>query len=187
METSDPESGPSSVDGDAGGSGKRAARRWWPWFRDLALVLGILLGVRACNAPEVPAGSLPELAGEAVDGTQLSLAQLRGEPVMVHFWASWCGVCHMVESSVQALAGEHRVLSVASRSGAPAKVLRYMQEKQLDFPVINDPSGQIARSFGVRAYPSILFLHPDGSLATVEVGYTTELGMRLRMWWSRLF
>lgn len=57
-----------------------------------------------------------------------------------------------------------------------------MREHELDFPVVNDPDGSIARAWGVHAVPASFILSPDGQIRFVEVGYTTGIGIRLRLW-----
>jgi peroxiredoxin len=61
-----------------------------------------------------------------------------------------------------------------------------MSDKQLTFPVMLDSSGELARSFGVKGVPTSFILAPDGEISFVETGYSTELGLRLRLWLSTL-
>jgi len=68
------------------------------------------------------------------------------------------------------------------QSGKPEEVARHMQEQKLDFPVLNDPDGSIARAWGVHAVPASFIIGTDGRIRFVEVGYTTETGLRLRRW-----
>ena len=159
------------------------ARRWWVD----ALVVGfVLLGVRACQGRTLAEGRAPVLEGTTLRGEAVSLARMSGEPAMVHFWATWCGVCQASEHNIQSLAEDRNVLTVATRSGSPAQVQRYMREHGVDFEVIQDPDGRLASRFGVRAFPTSFFVDPDGSIRASEVGYTTELGMRARLWWAGL-
>ena len=46
-----------------------------------------------------------------------------------------------------------------------------------------DPDGAIAQRFGVHAFPTTFYVGSDGAIRTAEVGYTTQIGMRLRAWW----
>lgn len=159
-------------------------RRWW---LDAAAVAVVLLGVRACQGRTLAAGPAPHLQGVTLQGDSVSLGGVGGdEPVMVHFWATWCGVCRASEGNVQSLSRDHRVITVATRSGSSGDVSRYMAQHGVDFDVLQDPSGQLAQRFGVRAFPTSFFIDPDGTIRSAEVGYTTELGMRLRLWLAAL-
>ena len=116
------------------------------------------------------------------DGQQLALAEFRGRPFALHFWASWCGVCSAMRPNLRSIAKEQRVISVASRSGDDTAVRGFVVQHALDAPVIADTSGAIAKSYGVRAFPTTFFVDARGVIRHVEVGYTTELGLRLRLW-----
>jgi hypothetical protein len=61
-------------------------------------------------------------------------------------------------------------------------VRSYLGERGLDFPVLVDPDGRLAGRYGVRGVPTTLVIGPEGRIRSREVGYTTGLGLRLRLW-----
>ena len=71
-------------------------------------------------------------------------------------------------------------------SGNEDEIRKYMQEKQLDYQVVADEDGEIASRWSVTGVPSSFILTPDGKINFVEVGYTSEIGLRTRLWWSGL-
>jgi peroxiredoxin len=161
------------------GSRSRKLRRY---ALEALVVVAFVLGIRAYQTRDLASGQAPALAAPTLDGQRLGLAGVQGQPVALHFWASWCGVCSAMRHNVRSLAQGHRVISVASRSGDEAAVRSFVAQHPLDAPVIADPSGAIAQAYGVRAYPTTFFLDANGAIRHVEVGYTTELGLRLRLW-----
>jgi peroxiredoxin len=78
------------------------------------------------------------------------------------------------------LARDHDVVAVASQSGDATRVSRYATEHGITVPIVVDEAGALARSHGVRAFPTTFFIDREGEIRHVEVGYTTELGLRLR-------
>lgn len=78
------------------------------------------------------------------------------------------------------------MITVASTSGTPEDVSRALQERGLSMPVLNDPEGQLAAKWGVNAYPTTFIVGADGRVRFVEVGYTSSLGLRARLWWAGL-
>lgn len=161
-------------------------KRWFRWSVEGAIVLIVLLGIRAWQTRDTIAGPAPGLEGSTLAGEAISLAAMRGEPVLVHFWATWCGVCRAEEGNVVSVAQDHRVVTVATQSGGPEEVSRYAREEGFDAEVLLDPSGAIAAQWGVRSLPTSFFVSPDGEIESVEVGYTTELGMRARLFFAGL-
>lgn len=158
------------------------AWRYWPWLRDGGLALLFLFGVRAYQLRGVARGPAPALAGIDMHGRPLSLETYRGKPVLLHFWATWCGVCKAEQSNIDTLARALPVLSVASRSGQASQVAAYVREHAIAPEVIADPSGALAGRFGVHAFPTSFVIDAAGRIRHAEVGYTSELGLRLRMW-----
>jgi thiol-disulfide isomerase/thioredoxin len=162
------------------------AWRYWPWLRDGLLAVALLLGIRAYQLRDAAHGAAPALVGPATNAAQLSLADYRGAPVLVHFWATWCPLCRAEQPNVEAVARDLPVLSVACESGDPEQVAAYARSHGITHPVMLDPEGALARRFGVRAYPTTFVIDGDGEIRHVEVGYMSKLGLRARMWLARL-
>ncbi len=161
--------------------------KWRGRLIDAALILAVLVGMRAWQQRNLPSGPSPELSGRTLDGTTLALADLKGQPVAVHFWATWCSVCAMEKGSIQSLASDRKVITIAAESGDAAKVASYLKANGLSFPVVLDQEGKLAHRFGVQGFPTTLFLDRNGVIRFAEVGYTSELGMRLRLWLAGLW
>ncbi len=158
------------------------ARNWGRLTIELLVIALVIVGVRAYTTRGTLSGPVPAIEARAVDGTPVSLARLRGQPVMVHFWATWCPICRAEQGSVEAIARKHRVVTIAMQSGSAADVQRYLREQGWQVQAIADEDGALSRAFGVRAVPATFFVDENGQVRFVEVGYTTSIGMRLRLW-----
>jgi peroxiredoxin len=163
-------------------------QKWphWRWVRDGAIALALLAGIRAYQRRDMPKGPSPPLAGADLDGKMASLADYRGKPVLLHFWATWCGVCTAEQHNIDAVARDLPVLSVASQSGGANELAAFVREHRIGPRVIVDEESALARRFGVHAFPASFVIDGDGAIRHVEVGYTTELGLRVRMWLAGL-
>ncbi|MEJ2509848.1 MAG: redoxin domain-containing protein, partial [Gammaproteobacteria bacterium] len=87
--------------------------------------------------------------------------------------------------SIASIAKDYRVITVAQQSGSADAIRAYLHKHQVDFPVLADPDGSLSRRYGVRAVPASFVVGPRGRIRFVEVGYTTELGLRARLWWAQ--
>ncbi len=161
-------------------------RRWLRRTAEIGFLVALVLGARAYVSRGAATGPAPALEGVALNGSRVSLSSLLGRPVLVHFWATWCPVCRLEEANIQAVSRHHAVITVATRSGDATELGEYMEERGLDFPVVLDESGFLATRYGVRGVPVSFIVDAGGQIRFVEVGYTTELGLRARLWWSTL-
>jgi peroxiredoxin len=156
-------------------------RRWWVYAAEAVLFILLLAGVHTWQTRDLPAGQAMPLEGALLDGRSASLDALQGRPVLVHFWATWCPVCTLEQDNINAIAQDHQVFSIAMQSGEDTAVREHMRQRQLSFPVINDAEGVLARRWGIRGVPTSFILDGTGHIRFVEVGYTTEAGLRLRL------
>jgi len=172
--------------------------RWLADWRSHALTLlvfaAVVVGVGAWQARDIPAGAAPAfsapLAGASA-GSMLTLDQWRaqhpGRAVALHFWADWCPICRMEEGSISAVQQDWPVLAVAMRSGDGAHVARVLQQRSLPWASVTDADGRIAARYGLGAVPAFIVLDAQGRIRHAAVGYTTEIGMRARLWLAQNF
>lgn len=147
------------------------------------ILVVVIVGIRVWQHRGLVSGDAPSLQGITLEGQPYRLSDQRGKAVLVHFWATWCPVCRAEQGNIAAIAQDNpNVITIAMQSGKPQEVIQYMKEQGTGFPVVNDPGNNLARAWGVHAVPTTFVISPDGQICFVEVGYTTELGLRLRMW-----
>jgi thiol-disulfide isomerase/thioredoxin len=170
----------------------RWRHQWQHHMGTLALVVLVVLGVQTWQTRDVPA-TVPMDTPLTVlhpDGqrSNTTLAQWRtrypGQPLALHVWAEWCPICRTEEHSISSLAHNRPVLTVALRSGPPEAVARVLAQRQLPWFTAMDSRGELARALGFKAVPAFVVLDAEGRLRAPSVGYTSEIGMRLRLWWA---
>lgn len=154
-------------------------------LRDLALFAVLFVGISAWQSRKVVRGEPVSLSGPGLRGEALSAEALRGHPAIVHFWATWCGVCRAEEGTIARLATEAPMITVASSSGSASQVEAVLRERGITLPTLVDPEGTLAARFGVGSFPTTLILDSSGKVSWVSVGYTTTLGLKLRYWLTR--
>jgi thiol-disulfide isomerase/thioredoxin len=155
------------------------SRRPLRWLAELALVVVVAAGRQFWATRDAVDGPAPPLAGAWVNAPPSPAA---GRPSLVHFWATWCGSCRLEHGTIERLAQEHPVVTVAMQSGDSADVASYLQERGLSFPVRLDEHGEAASRWGVRGVPTTFVVDGNGQIRFVTTGFTTDVGLRLRLW-----
>jgi thiol-disulfide isomerase/thioredoxin len=165
-------------------------RRWTHRGAEIGLVVLVFFALQWWQARDVPLGPAPSFSSPMADGRSGSLDEWRaahpGETVVVYFWADWCPICKAQEGNVDALRADWPVLTVAMQSGDAAAVTKVLRERGLDWPTAIDVDGGIAARYGLHGVPALVVVDGRGDVRSVTVGYTTTIGMRLRLWWATL-
>lgn len=113
-----------------------------------------------------------------LDGSQLSLADLKGQVALVNFWAGWCQPCEEELPALQAAWEEFGPRGVGfvglAHQETAASVTATAQEYGLTFPLALDAGDAVAASYGITGIPETFVLDRDGRVAYVHIGPVTQ-------------
>ncbi|MDW8254736.1 MAG: TlpA disulfide reductase family protein [Chloroflexota bacterium] len=112
------------------------------------------------------------------DGSTLSLDELRGRPVLVNFWASWCGPCieeaPVLERAAQRYASTGLVLVGVGVWDSEQNARAFIQRHGITYPNGLDPTGAVAIDYGVGGVPESFFIDRNGMIVRKWVGPLTD-------------
>ena len=119
----------------------------------------------------------PDFTAVTDSGEPISLSSLRGNVVLLNFWATWCGPCRIEMPHIQAVferAGDQNfvVLAVNNAESGEA-VTRFREAMNLTFPIALDERAEIQRQYGVLSYPSTFLIDRDGTIVARHLGAMT--------------
>lgn len=158
------------------------------WARELLVLAILLAGVMwvmdSWRAPQAPL-AFADQPLHTLDGQEVTLNTLsQDRPLLVYFWASWCGICRFTTPTVAEMAQEGgNVIGIALRSGDDEKVQRYLQAKHYQMPLVNDPQGRLSANWQVSVTPTLVIID-KGQVVSSTTGFTSGWGMKLRLWWA---
>lgn len=127
-----------------------------------------LSGITMVNRPA------PDFVLNTFEGTTISMADLRGKPVILNFWASWCPPCRveapLVENTWRMFKTHGIVFLGVNVQDRKEDALGYLQEFKISYPNGPDPSGEIAINYGVSGLPVTFFISKNGEILRRWVG-----------------
>ncbi|MBB6734503.1 TlpA family protein disulfide reductase [Cohnella zeiphila] len=174
------------------------SRKWKLAATAIALI-AMLFGLAACGSqgPEtdLPAGpaavknkgsAAPSFDLKDVDGNEVSLASLAGQKVYVKYWASWCPICLAGMDELNTLAGQDndfKVITIVNPNYKGEQSEEDFKEwfkglqaenTATNVTVLLDDDGKLAQKFGIRGYPTSLYIGSDGVLVKSSPGHNTN-------------
>jgi cytochrome c biogenesis protein CcmG, thiol:disulfide interchange protein DsbE len=148
----------------------------------LLALLGAYLVVRApTSSPTAIGGVAPDFALADLDGNPVRLADFRGRPVIINFWASWCGPCVEEFPLLRQAASRHAddglvVIGIVWRDRSEA-ARDFMQRNDATWAAAMDPGERVAGDYGILGPPETYFIGRDGTIVARQIGQISAASM----------
>ena len=124
----------------------------------------------------IAAEQMPDFTLKSNQGKNIRLSELRGQVVMLNFWASWCGPCRqempLLDKIYARYAPAGFVLLGVNNDLTEDLAAAYLKERPVDFPIVYDPDSEVRDIF--KKYPGMplsIFIDCDGNIETIHRGY----------------
>jgi peroxiredoxin len=145
--------------------------RLTPWLRATALAATLavssLVGASSALAPPF---ALPSRSGDVV-----SLDKLKGQVVMLNFWASWCGPCRQEMPLLDQMHKRYSALGFTmigvNVEANTQDAEKWLSQTPVTFPVLFDKENKVSKLYDVNAMPSTVFIDRKGNVRYLHRGY----------------
>jgi len=152
------------------------------------LIIAVAIMATNCASTK-PGETAQDFELQNLEGQTVSLSDYRGSPVMLNFWASWCGPCRsempffqqVYEDTEWEAAG--LVILGVNIGESPSVAGGFMEDNGFTFPVLLDMTGEVAEMYNTRSIPATFFIDERGIIRHSDVGAfrsKADLEQRLR-------
>lgn len=122
----------------------------------------------------------PDFTVQMLDGSTVTLSELRGKVVLVNFWATWCPPCrqemsHLQKDVIDRFAGKDLVVLPISRGEERKTVENFIEKMGYTFPIGLDGDQSIYKKYASNYIPRSVVVGKDGKVVYVGVGYDQEI------------
>jgi cytochrome c biogenesis protein CcmG, thiol:disulfide interchange protein DsbE len=143
----------------------------------LAILPRLAPSDRGMVGKRAPEFTLP-VAANGDPGARMSVADLKGRPVILDFWASWCGPCALTAPVLDRLSRRYEkeglVVLGVNGSDSPAVIQAYTAKKGLSYPTVADMRSEVSDRYGVDKLPSLVVIDKEGNVLAYLVGVIDE-------------
>ena len=144
----------------------------------LVMILTSGLLITGCSAGSEPTATVgkaaPDFELQNLEGQSISLNDLKGKPVLINFWATWCGPCVFEMPYLQEIhdewSGKGLMVLAINRGESSSKVEQFLQSNNLSLPVLLDTKLDVFRRYNIRSIPTTFFIDKDGIIQVKVIG-----------------
>ena len=152
-----------------------------PMIAVAAVAALIAIEVATSNSNGTDLGPAPELPTDVLVGPRVSLADLRGKPAAINFWAGWCDPCRHeapeLERLARSLHGQGRLIGV-NYTDSLGSARDFIRKFHLTYPNLRDSDGAVGDRYGLTGLPVTAVIDPRGQLVELLRGPQTAADLR---------
>jgi len=152
------------------------SKKMFPALKQIVLLMCMSMFI--LTAVQAESDMAPNFTLKSRSGKNIKLSELRGQVVMINFWASWCGPCRKEMPLLEKLYKKYKALGFVilgvNVDDKPKQAESLLKQINISFPVLFDTDKKISAKYKVTAMPSSFFIDRDGKLRSEHKGYLPE-------------
>ncbi len=152
----------------------------------VAIIVTLFLLSSACSREKggettgsiIIGSKAPDFSMTSLSGQQISLTDLRGQGVLVNFWATWCYPCREEMDDLKAAYEKYKdqgivILGIDMKEGEET-VKKFIESYKITYPILIDADGKVGDAYNVFGIPSSFFIDRDGVIRDIILGEMNE-------------
>ncbi len=147
-------------------------------MRTASIALAALVIKVAIGLAQSPGAAAIDFRLKTLAGGTVTLAEYRGRPLLLNFWATWCKPCRAEMTDIIAAYNAHQDLQVLAINLTDQERMKdvrtFVSELQMPFPVLLDEKGKVRKSYALRGVPTSVFIDSSGVVRFVNPGPITR-------------
>jgi len=140
-----------------------------------SLVACLLLSISVAQAGETKKTPAPNFTSPSLSGSNVRLSELKGDVILLNFWASWCGPCRLEMPLLNKLHNKYKaigftVLGVNVEESTSA-AQDFLKDNKVSFPILWDTQNTVSKQYNVQAMPTTVMIDRDGQVRYIHKGF----------------
>ncbi len=152
------------------------SKKMFPMIKRILLM--VCVSMFMLTAVQAESEMAPNFTLKSRSGKNIKLSELRGQVIMVNFWASWCGPCREEMPLLDKLFKKYRSLGFivlgVNVDDTPKQAESFLKQNDVSFPILFDNDKKISEKYKITAMPSSFFIDRNGKLRNEHKGYLPE-------------
>jgi TonB family protein len=130
--------------------------------------------------PDLSGKDAPAFDVKALDGTAYSLASLKGKPILLDFWASWCGPCRQAMPALESMNRDYKGLVILGIDSGEDRetVEKFLKTTPASYPTVLSIDSDIMTKYQITAFPTYVLIDSAGKVLAHQIGYSGEANLR---------
>jgi thiol-disulfide isomerase/thioredoxin len=142
------------------------------------LAVATLVGIKNTGTQPTKGNLAPNFGFRYSDGTSYTLADFKGQPVIVNFWATWCPPCRRempgLVTAYETYKDDGLMIIEVDVAEKPEAVAQFVKEYNMTMPVVLDQRQEVTRLYRTDSFPTSIFIDKDGIIQVRWIGYMAE-------------
>lgn len=139
------------------------------------VLLPILLVIAGCSIGySADKGNAPDFTLKSLDGQTVKLSDSIGKPVLINFWASWCGPCREEMPYLQKIYNDYKdtglVFYLINIGESPDTINKFLKDNGYSMPVLLDSDKSVSQSYRITGIPETFFIDKNGIIRKWQIG-----------------